>query len=242
MRKILLLFIPLLFVACNQESIERTKELNKNNPLLKDKIAAINSSTQDNREIQKNQIDVTKGNSYSEYDLKRLETQNIQDLERIKAQHKERLEEIKAQKEMKIKELETQKEIQKALALKEQKAIEANTSLLIAKLQSKTQIETTKEMIYVYKMVAIVTAVVILIWLMFYYINKASKRTHEAALKEKELQVKAQLEEEKLREQNIAKMLEIISDKDEDSEVKKEVAKLLTQLSTQTKLLEYKKS
>jgi len=246
MKKLALLIFPLFFIACNPASIERTKELNKNNPLLKEQINSTsldkNSASSIHNSSFKNNSSVTKSNTQQDPTIKLLtiHTQNQETIEKIKAKSQEKIEAIKANKELKIKELETKKEIQKALALKEQKAIEANASLSLAKINSKAKIEQILQESSLYKTIAIIIAILILIWLMFYYINKASKRNHEALLKEKELKYQAHIKEIELKQQNLTKMLEILTDENSDLEIKKEIAKAISQ--QQHNLLEYKKS
>jgi len=203
----------LLFTGCNKSSIEETKRLNQNSQ--KD------INTQDNKTKA---LEIEYQNRIN---LENIKNQNTKDLTKLQLQKDIELAKIQADKEQRVKEIDSQIAKTTAISLNRQKEIEANASIRVATIESNTQIVTSQNRISLYKNIAIVSSIIFIIWLIFYYINKASKRRHEARLKEQELNHKAYIEETKLKHQNIEKMLEIIGDKDSDKEIKKDMSKLL---------------
>ena len=222
MRYILLLLIPLIFSACGKEDIERTKELNRNNKLLNTRSikAKENSSSQKER-------------------LAKMEDETKVKLAQMNLENAEKLEKIKAQKEQKIKELELEKAKEIEEQKTKQKIIEANNSLELAKINSKTVVEVKEKETNMYKVFAIILLFIVFIWLVIRYLHGVSKRRHEALIKEQELNYEAYVTESKLKHENISKMLEIISDEKSDPAVKKEISKILTH--NKNNLIEHKK-
>ncbi len=222
MRYILLLFIPLIFTACDNQSIERTKELNRNNKLL------------NTRSIK------VKQNSTTEKEkLAKIEDDTKVKLAQMNLKEQEKLAQIKAQKEQKIKELELAKAKEVEAQKTKQKIIEANNSLELAKINSQTVVAVKAKEVNLYKVFAIILLFIVFIWLIIRYLNGVSKRKHEALIKEQELNYEAYVTESKLKHENISKMLEIISDEKSDPVIKKEISKILTH--NKNNLIEYKK-
>lgn len=203
----------LMLTACNSDNIEKTKALNKNNALLATgktaPLAIHNTPTQKERVLK-------------------MEYQNRIALNKIENSNQQKLATINAQKEQKLKELDLEK--QKAIALQktQQKAIEANNSLALAKIKSSTLIQIKTKETSFYTVAAFIALALMLFWLLLRYINQQSKRRHEAHLKEQDLHYQAYMEESKMKHQNISKMLDIISDEKSDAGIKKEMAKILT--------------
>jgi len=207
MRAFLLITSLIIFSACDNQEIQKAKLLNANNPLLQ-KSNIKNSSTQKER--------ILTINTQKELNLKKMELEK-----------EEKLAKIEAQKEQKIKELELKKAKELALLKTKQKQIEANSTIELAKINSKTILEAKEKETSLYKVVAIVAFLIILIWLLIRYLQDAAKRRHEAYLREQELNYKLQLKESELKHKNISTMLEIIKDEKSDPVIKKEMAKLI---------------
>jgi len=221
------LAIVSIFSGCNNSDIEKTKELNKN--LLKKSDTKVPSQTEN----------ILKMDYSNKLELEKLKSKKEENLESIKAKNLEKIEQIKAQKEQKIKELELQKALSEAKAKERQAILEANKSITLAQIKSEVEITKTKEKSSFYKLAIIAIAVIILLWLLFYFFNKFAKRRHEAMLKEQELNYQAYVQESKLKHENLGKMLDIISDKESDKEIKKEMTKLLHH--NKKNLLEHKR-
>jgi hypothetical protein len=229
MRAFLIFIITLfIFAGCNNSDIEKTKELNRN--LLKQY-----PKTTQNENLNKSE----KMNYSNKVELQKLQNKNLENLESIKAKNLEKIETIRAQKEQKIKELEVKKAKAEALSKEKQLKIEANKSITLAQIASQKEISKAKEQSSFYKLTAIAIAIIALIWLLFYFLNKLSKRSHEAKLKEQELNFQAYMQESKLKHENLGKMLDIIKDENSDKEIKKEMTKLLSH--NKKNLLEHKK-
>ena len=229
MRAFLIFIITLfIFAGCNNSDIEKTKELNRN--LLKQY-----PKTTQNENLNKSE----KMNYSNKIELQKLQNKNLENLESIKAKNLEKIETIRAQKEQKIKELEVKKVATEALSKEKQLKIEANKSITLAQIASQKEISKAKEQSSFYKLTAIAIAIIALIWLLFYFLNKQSKRSHEAKLKEQELNFQAYMQESKLKHENLGKMLDIIKDENSDKEIKKEMTKLLSH--NKKNLLEHKK-
>jgi len=197
--------IIFIFSACNNNDIEKTKELNKH--------LRVNKQTVQNTEAER---------------ILKMQYANKVELQKLKNQNREKLAQIYAQKEQRIKELEVQKTKTLAASKEKEYQIEANKSITLAQIQSHQKIATKKEESSLYKTVAIIAAIILLALLAFYFINKYAKRKQETYLKEQEMHYKAYLQDSKLRHENIGKMLDIIKDKNSDKEIKKEITKLLT--------------
>ena len=221
MRYILLLLIPLIFTACDKQSIERTKELNRNNKLL------------NTRSIK------AKENSSSQKEQLAKEDETKIKLAQMNLENAEKLEKIKAQKEQKIKELELAKAKEVEVQKTKQKIIEANNSLVLAKINSQTVVTVKEKEVSLYKVFAIILLFIVFVWLVIRYLHGVSKRKHEALIKEQELNYEAYVTESKLKHENISKMLEIISDEKSDPAVKKEITKIL--IHNKNNLIEHKK-
>jgi len=212
MKKLYLILIPLIFGACDNQDIKKTKILN-DAPLVTAKVAK--------KEIKKDM-------PTKEERLKKLSYKKEIELTKIKLKNQENIAALKAKKEEKLKELELQKAKEIELQKTKQKAIEANNSLELAKIKSKTVIEVKEKETALYKLIAIVVLIIAFIWLVIKYLQGVAKRKHEAYLKEQELQFQAHIQESKLKHENISKMLDIIKDEKSDPAIKKEMAKLLT--------------
>ena len=238
--KYLFIIAPLiLFSACNEDSIKKTQELNAHNPYLitPTKTQEKSKTQQTSNKNQKITLETLK--IQNQQNLATLKAKQQEKLATLTAKHQEELAKIAAQKEAKLKELELKKAQELAQAKIKATQIEANKSVAIAALKKEALIAKTKEESSFKKSAIITAAVLFVIFLFFYYLNKFSKRSHDARLKEQELQQQAYIEEAKLKHQNIAKMLEIISDEKSDKEIKKEMAKLLSY--NKKNLLEHKK-
>jgi len=222
MRYILLLLIAFIFTACDNQSIEKTKELNKNNKLLNTRSIKVkqNSTTQKEK-------------------LATMEDDTKVKLAQMNLKEQEKLAQIKAEKEQKIKELELAKAKEVEAQKTKQKIIEANNSLELAKINSKTVLAVKEKEVNLYKVFAIILLFIVFIWLIIRYLHGVSKRKHEALIKEQELNYEAYVTESKLKHENISKMLEIISDEKSDPAVKKEITKILTH--NKNNLIEHKK-
>jgi len=221
MRFVLLFIIALLFTACENNSIEKTRELNANNPLLKHRVIEKKPKISQKEKLQKMAYD------------------NKVELEKIKIRNLENLAKIEAQKEQKLKTL----ELEKAKAIEEQKTkqklIDANSSKELAQIESQKVLKVKEKELSLYKIVAVIAFFAIIIWLIVHYLKTLAKQRHEAELKEKEYNFQAYTMELKQKHENISKMLDIISDKENDPNVKKEMAKILSH--NKSSLIEHKK-
>ena len=207
MKAIFLITSLIILSACDKQEIQKTKLLNQNNPLLQKSIK---------KDIVNTKEKIALLNSQKELSLKKLELKK-----------EENLAKIEAQKEQRIKELELKKAKELELLKTKQKQIEANSTVELAKINSKTILEVKEKETSLYKIIAIVTFLTILIWLFIKYLQNAAKRRHEAYLKEQELNYKLKLKENELKHKNISTMLEIIKDEKSDPVIKKEMAKLI---------------
>ncbi len=238
MKYLIALSAFILFSACNQESIEKTKKLNATNPYLAPK-AGQNLQKNSSKPIKNEKVAIEKLKIQNKQNLATLTAKHQEELATLTAKHQEELAKIAAQKETKLKELELKKTQELTKAKLKTTQIEANKSIAIAALKKDALIAKTKEESSFKKSAIIIAAVLFVIFLFFYYFNKFSKRAHETRLKEQELQQQAYMEEMRLKQQNVAKMLEIISDEKSDKEIKKEMTKLLSY--NKENLLEQKK-
>jgi len=209
------------FNGCNQQDIEEAKRLNKNNSMIFHKIKK--ESTKVTQKEKLAQID-----NEAKFKLQKLQNEKI-----------EKLEKIKAQNEQKLKELEVKKVQIEQKEKSRQKEIEANSSIELAKINSKTVLEVENKKIAFYKMATIVLFFLFFIGLIIYYLRYLSKKRHEAYLKEQELKYKAYMEESRLKHENISKMLDIVASDKTDAAIKKEMTKILTY--NRSKIIEHKK-
>jgi len=219
MRYFILMIVILIFSGCNQDLLENTKELNQNSKLSK----TIEEKNKDNQKIK----------------LEELKNNRNLKLETLKKEKEEALAKIEAQKEQKIKEIELNKAKIVQTEKTKQKEIEINSSLELAKIDSKTVVEIKEKEISLYKLIAIIVLFILFIWLLIHYLQALLKQKHEAYLKEQELNYKAYEQESKMRHENISKMLDIISDEKSDSAIKKEMTKILSH--NKSSLITYKK-
>jgi len=253
-RVLITIFLLLNFSGCNQESIEETKKLNQDKIKQSNHIIAKKSSLKEDKNLTSNnkeksiellklqdkkQKELIELKINKEKELAKLNAQKEKEVAKLKAQKELEIAKINAQKEQKLKEMELLKIKKEQELQKTQKELEANTSITLAKINANTVVEVQKEKSFLYKIALIVVAILFFIWLLFYYINKFSKRRQERYLKEQELNHKAYMEETKYKHQNISKMLDIIKDEKSDKEIKKELAKLLTH--NKKNILEHKK-
>jgi len=222
MRYFILMIVILIFSGCNQDSLEKTKELNRKN-----KLAKIETEKKVAKKVEQ------------KIKMQELKNDTNLKLETIKKDKEEALAKIKAQKEQRIKELELNKAKAVELEKTKQKEIEANSSLELAKINSKTIVEVKEKETSLYKVIAIIVLFIVFIWLVIRYLQALSKRKHEEYLKEQELNYKAYEQESRMKHENISKMLDIISDENSDSAIKKEMAKILSH--NKSNLIEYKK-
>ena len=241
MRKLFFMVaIALTFIGCNKDSIEETKRLNQSKISQKHSKQELKKEVKQEPTKESQTTQILKLDYQNRLDLQKAKHQKEQELAKLQAQKEMQIAQINATKEQKLKELEAQIVKTKSEAQKRQKELEANRSITVAKIESSTAIETTKSKTTLYRNIAIIAAIIVVLWLIFYYLNKASKRRHEAHLKEQELNHKAYMEETKLKHQNISKMLEIIGDEKSDKEIKKEMTKLLSY--NKNSILEHKKN
>ena len=227
------LLVALYFSGCNSDSaVKQTQELNKN-LMQKDGIKTeVSKSKKDIKTLKNNNLE-------NKEKIIQTKAKNQQELKKLEIQKETQLAKIDAQKDLKIKELETKSQItQKELETKAKvESTKEQTAQIKAKTQAQIEIEKTrqkaqeiaiKEHSNTIRNISIIVFLIIVIWIIARYIDRASKRRHEAELKRKELEKEAYIEEQKLKQKNIDKMLDIIKDSNHDPEVKKEVAKLLT--------------
>ena len=246
MKELSLILISILFIGCNNDAVKQTQELNKNLAPKKEQKAMQKPSKSQAEKIialdYNKKIELEKTKVQSKKELTAIENQNKQKIKELESQTQEKLAQIKANKEQKIKELETnakikQKELEAKTAItKEQQKTEqlkaqSSAKVEIAKADSKSKELAVKEHSSTIKTISFIIFFIVAIWLLIRYLDKASKRRHEAQLKEKELQQQAYMEETKLKHESLNKMLDIISDPKHDAEVKKDVSKLLTNSS-----------
>jgi len=232
MKKINIIFsllVALYFSGCNSDSaVKQTQELNKN--LMQKN--GVKTEVVNTQKLKNSNLENKKNTT-------QIKAKNQQELKKLEIQKETQLAKIDAQKDLKIKELETKSQItQKELETKAKLEIsKEKTTQIKAKTQAQIEIEKTrqkaqeiaiKEHSNTIKNISIIIFLIVVIWLIIRYIDRASKRKHEAELRKKELEKEAYIEEQKLKQKNIDKMLDIIKDSNHDPEVKKEVAKLLT--------------
>ena len=222
MRYILLLIITLLITACNNENIQRTKELNKYNEFIssESKIKKIEHKSEKER-------------------ILKMQNETKIKLEELNLQTKEKIEKLKAQNEQKIKEIELEKEKAIQSRISKETVIKEASSVEVAKINSKTQISVKEKEISMYKIFAIIFLIIVTIWLIIRYLQEVSKRRHAALMKEQELNYQVYLNDSNQKHENISKMLDILADKNGDSSIKKEIAKILTH--NKNNLIEHKK-
>ena len=250
MKELSLILISILFIGCNNDAVKQTQELNKNLLPKKEYKTVQKASQQPSKsEAEKiialdynKKIELEKTKVQSQKELTTIQSQNKQKIKELEVQSQEKLAQIKANKEQKIKELETKAKIKekeleaKKLISKEEektKQIKAQNSakIEIAKEKENTKAIALKEHSSTLKTLSFILFFILAIWLLIRYLDKSSKRRHEAELKEKELQQQAYMEETKLKHESLNKMLDIISDPKHDPEVKKDVSKILSNSS-----------
>ncbi|HHD74589.1 MAG TPA: hypothetical protein ENL00_02015 [Nitratifractor sp.] len=220
MKALHILLTLLILTACSDDSVSKTQELNKNNPYL--------PKLKEQKQLE----------SPKERILK-IEYKNRITLEEAKNRSKAQLAAINAKKEERVKELELQKVQQLAAEKTKQDAIEANKSFKIAKITQESALASKEKEISLYKVLAFLAMILLILWLILRYINQLSKRRHEAQLKEQEYNFEAYKQESQMKHENINKMLDIISSENSDPSVKKEITKILSH--NKSNIIEHKK-
>ncbi|NOZ89800.1 MAG: hypothetical protein GXO60_00785 [Epsilonproteobacteria bacterium] len=109
----------------------------------------------------------------------------------------------------------------------------------LAKLESEKEL-TNKNMVYK-KMIAIIVAGILFFTILVIYLINKRKRDNELKLHESELRHKEYMEASQQHNENIKKILEIITDENADKGIKKEMVKLLKEQGKNKNLIEYKK-
>jgi hypothetical protein len=196
-----------MLVGCGKNSVEETKKLNSNNPLLKVKKSALKVSQKER--------------------LLELNNTHILKIEELKVKKELNLASIVAQKEQKLKELELQKETQIAKSMLQKAQVESNKTITVAKINSSKEVKLKEQDSSLYKVASIIVALILIFFAILKYLSTLSKRRQELELKERELQHQAYMEDIKSKHQHISKMLDIISDEKSDKEIKKSMTKLL---------------
>lgn len=207
MRNLIVLFTAVFVLGCNETSVEKTKDLNLNNP----KISVLKTKQVDS----KDEI-VLKLNNKSKLELERLKEGRVTKLATIDATKEQKLKELEIKSKKELANIELKKSI-----------VDSNKTISVESIKSETELKIKEKESSFYKVAVIILALILIIWLIFKYLSLVAKRKHEEKLREKELQQEAYLEELKLKHQNISKMLDIIGDKNSDKDVKKAIAKLL---------------
>jgi len=209
MRNIILATSIIFIIGCNQDSIEKTKELNANNKNIsvklqpkRDKIAQKEIIKKIDNQHEKELIQI---NDKKEKDLAIIESKKAETLKKLELDSKKELANIELKKSQ----------------------VDSNKTITIANIESNTKLELANKQNNFYKVVVILLVLVLLIWLILRYLSNLSKQKLEKELKLKELEHQAYLEDVRLKQENIAKMLDIISSKDSDKDVKKAISKLL---------------
>lgn len=142
-------------------------------------------------------------------------------------------------KEVALAKLETQKTIsENEQKLSESKVVN-DKEIALAKLEiEKEQKEKDLEL---YKIItAVVAGLVILILLIIYMMHRRNKKI-ELQLHEEELMQQKYMEASKQHNENLRKMLEIVTDEKTDKGIKKEIVRLLKDQGKQSDLIEHKK-
>ncbi len=222
MKRVILIFVIFIITACNQDSIEKTKELNINNSNLniKKHITQVNQK----------EYNPIKPNSIKEESQKRVlqnNNQNKLELEKLKEQNKKDLIILKNQNEQKLKELDLTNKKELANIELQKKISDNNRSITISQIENSTKAQVLEKQNETLKIVIILIAIVIIIWLILRYLNQLSKNKLEEATKEKELNNQIYLEELKIKHQSLNKMLDIINDENCDKDIKKSLTKVL---------------
>lgn len=143
------------------------------------------------------------------------------------------------EKEVALAKLETQKTIsENEQKLSESKVVN-DQEIALAKLEiEKEQKEKDLEL---YKIItAVVAGLVILILLIIYMMHRRNKKI-ELQLHEEELMQQKYMEASKQHNENLRKMLEIVTDEKTDKGIKKEIVRLLKDQGKQSDLIEHKK-
>ncbi len=222
MKSFLLILSAVIITGCGgsaDKSVEQTKALNNNNPMIKKVPKTDNKKVKKTiKPVQISQKErLEKLNKESKLQMAKLQAQKEQNLAQIKAKNEQKLKELELEKTKEIKEQETK-----------QKQIEANNSIELAKINSQKMVEVKEKEIGLYKLLTVAALFVAFAWLIILYLRHLAKQKHEAALKEQEYNFKAHIKETELKHENIGKMLEIISSEKSDPAVKKEITKILS--------------
>ncbi len=221
MRIFIYIIIALSFASCGEDTVNKARELNKNNPNIKYKTDVTKESNLKKKIKIEKPVITQKERINSENNKYKL------DLEKLKANNAESLAKIEAQKSKKLKEIELNKKIIEEKTALKKSEIESNKSIKIAKIKSQEAIEIKKEESLFYKIALIILFFILIFWIIFKYISLQSKKRQELVLKEKELNHQAYMEDLKSKHKHIDKMLDIISDEKSDKEIKKSMAKML---------------
>ncbi len=234
MKKYIFLLIPIIFIACNQDEIEKTKELNRNNIVLKKEIQNFKKSNIDTKDER-----ILKLNNKKDLDLEKLKKDNTLELAKVKNENATKLAKIEAQKEQKLKEIALKMTQEKLKTELQKTKLESNKSIVVAKIENSAKVKLKKEDSSFYKIAVVILAISLIIWAILRYLSILAKKRLEAEIKEKEQAHEAYIQELKLKHENINKMLDIISDEKSDKEIKKAITKILER--GKGNLIEYKK-
>lgn len=222
MRDILPIIVILLLTSCNQDSVNKAKQLNKNNPNIAHK-STINSDNSVSKEER-----VLKLNNNNTVVLKKIENQNSKDLATIDAKKEERLKELEVNSKRDLAQIEFKKAV-----------VDSNKSVKIAKIESSKNVKIKEEESSFYKVAAVILALILIIWGIFRYLTILAKKRQEVELKEREYNHEEYMQELKLKHATVNKMLDIIADENSDKEIKKSLSKLLER--GKGNIIEYKK-
>jgi len=216
--------ISFLFSACSSEI-----KKDDNRTLIKAKIE------QSTVKVDKKDTDEQKQKLIAMEYSKQLE------LEKVKSKNIEKIEEIKALKEQKIKELEFGMQKNIAAEKTKQKEIENRSSIEIAKIEQNSTIATSEQKTSVYMSAIFFAGVICIIWIILSYYRRVAAQEHERELKEKELEQELYMKEMEIKQQNLNKMFDIVSNKDSDPAVKAEIVKFLSNSNNQN-IIEHKEN
>ncbi len=220
-RFISIIATTLIFVACSSDIIKENKD-----------------SKTDKTETTR-VVEAQKKDNLDKEKILALEYEKKLELEKLKNQNIEKVEEIRAQKEKELKALEIEAQKLAEIEKTKQKEIEQKSSIEIAKLEQVAEIKTTDQKTSVYTNAIFFAGVIMIVWIILSYYRKVAAQEHERELKEKELEKELYMKEMEIKQKNLEKMFDIISDPNSDIAVKKEIVKFLSS-STGSNILEYK--
>jgi succinate dehydrogenase hydrophobic anchor subunit len=160
-------------------------------------------------------------------------------LAKLKSEENLKIAKIEAEAREEVKKIETEALKAKVLAEKEVQLLGQKIRKEIADSREKTTVKTQEKDIHLYKIIAaVVSALILIILLVFYLIHRKNKAI-EVKLHEEKLKHEAMMQASAQYHEKMGKMLEIIADESASENIKKELVGILREQNQDQYLITY---